>query len=481
MGKILQLSVKGQVLAREKTLFIIEGTKNYLKVKFNFYDSDWDGLVKTALFMDGNGKIYPRLVDDTGLSDCPAEWIEAGKKRIGLLGSDGTINITTNSIYLDIGSKGYTGEAVDEEEAESYFDQIMSAFVEAKKFVASEADRAEESEKTAKSWAVGGSGIRDMEDEDNAKFYATQAETAKTNAENFASDAEQSKTAAEEASNTANASAEEAKKSAENAVASETNSASSASEAKQSAQDASSSAVSAKNHAEKTAEDAETVAQNKAEIKTLKADAETASTSAGNSAALAASAVETVAESAKNASASETAAAESATSALGSAESARESVQKSSENATAAAESATNASESEKNAKESEQATEEAKNEAVAAKTDAESARTDIQDSVDGVAQETTAAQVLAVMQELLPLVKAIAESESQAGSLNGFGLELGGNDSVVISYSNPDTGELLDVCTFPTDTTAQKISDILVGIKESIKNIAEEGEADES
>lgn len=87
------------------------------------------------------------------------------------------------------------------------------------------------------------------------------------------------------------------------------------------------------------------------------------------------------------------------------------------------------------------------------ANTEAQQARTDIQDSIDGVAQEDTA-------QEILALVEQIAESGGGASDLNGFGLTLDQSDnSVNLTYTNPTTGEEYDPAKFPTDTTAMQIA----------------------
>ena len=87
------------------------------------------------------------------------------------------------------------------------------------------------------------------------------------------------------------------------------------------------------------------------------------------------------------------------------------------------------------------------------ANTDVQAARTDIQDSIDGVAQEDTA-------QQILTLVEQIAESGGGASDLNGFGLTLDQSDnSVNLTYTNPTTGEQYDPAKLPTDTTAMQIA----------------------
>ena len=97
----------------------------------------------------------------------------------------------------------------------------------------------------------------------------------------------------------------------------------------------------------------------------------------------------------------------------------------------------------------------------------------DVQAVVDGIAQESTAQQILEKSNQSLPFLGEIARNSGKAGSLNGFGLEKGVNDSVVITYTNPETEQFEPASVLPTDTTLVKIDEAIAGINESLKIIA--------
>ncbi|MDY3249796.1 MAG: hypothetical protein SOX32_05540 [Candidatus Choladocola sp.] len=66
MDTVLQFSVSNQLLDRMDDFMIVEGSENYRQAHFTFKTSDWDGLIKTAVFIDEDGDIHPSLcADDT--------------------------------------------------------------------------------------------------------------------------------------------------------------------------------------------------------------------------------------------------------------------------------------------------------------------------------------------------------------------------------------------------------------------------------
>lgn len=92
---------------------------------------------------------------------------------------------------------------------------------------------------------------------------------------------------------------------------------------------------------------------------------------------------------------------------------------------------------------------------------------------VDGIAQDSTAQAILEKENTSSEFLQIIAEAAGKAGSLNGFGLEKGLNDSIVISYTDPESGILEGTAMFPRDTTLIKIKESLVSINKSLKLIA--------
>lgn len=97
----------------------------------------------------------------------------------------------------------------------------------------------------------------------------------------------------------------------------------------------------------------------------------------------------------------------------------------------------------------------------------------EIHKASEGIAQEPTAQEILEKSDQSLRFLEQIAEAAGKAGSLNGFGLEKGANDSLAITYTNPETEELEGTVMLPTETTIEKIDEALSGINKSLKIIA--------
>lgn len=166
MDAILQFTVTNQILERTDEFTVVEGSENYLRAHFTFATSDWDGMIKTAVFIDEDGDIHPSLCADD-ICEVPPEWLVKQKGYVGLIGSDGTTKITTGAVKVNIKEKGYVSGGEVEEEAQAYFDQLLAAFAE--KYTETESQA-----KLAQRWAV---GLEEEPDtlEDNAKYYAEQA------------------------------------------------------------------------------------------------------------------------------------------------------------------------------------------------------------------------------------------------------------------------------------------------------------------
>lgn len=92
---------------------------------------------------------------------------------------------------------------------------------------------------------------------------------------------------------------------------------------------------------------------------------------------------------------------------------------------------------------------------------------------IDGIAQDTTAREILSKENQSVKFLETIALAAGKAGSLNGFGLEKGLNDSVIISYANPETDILEGSVTLPRDSTLIKIQETMKSINSSLKLIA--------
>lgn len=104
---------------------------------------------------------------------------------------------------------------------------------------------------------------------------------------------------------------------------------------------------------------------------------------------------------------------------------------------------------------------------------DAEELKTALDQAVGGVAQDTTAEEILKILQKSADYMAQIAESAGKAGSLNGFGLNLLEDGSVSLTYSDSDTGELQDSAVFPKETTLAALDKALGEMNENLKSIA--------
>lgn len=153
MDAVLQFTVTNQQIERTDEFTVVEGSENYLQAQFNFATPDWEGLVKTGVFIDESGDVHTSICLND-ICDVPPEWLKEQKGAVGVLGSDGVTRITTGAVTVRIKSKGYTGDDL-EENAESYFDQIMAAFASTLDAVDKAAGRAETAGLLAEGWAHG--------------------------------------------------------------------------------------------------------------------------------------------------------------------------------------------------------------------------------------------------------------------------------------------------------------------------------------
>lgn len=91
----------------------------------------------------------------------------------------------------------------------------------------------------------------------------------------------------------------------------------------------------------------------------------------------------------------------------------------------------------------------------------------------EGIAQDSTAKEILEQCSNSLPYLEEIARNSSKAGSLNGFGLNLLEDGSVALTYTNPETNLLEASAIFPKDSTAKKLDKAFGEMNEHLKIIA--------
>lgn len=166
MQPILKFVVNNQIIERTDTFVPVRSSKNYLYAEFDFQTNDWSGKSKTVLFRSGDNDSVPVLLGETNTCLVPAEVLAGTSFSVSIVAGN---LITANIVTIKLYESGYrTGDIP--EPSETLYEQLMTAFDEAKQTVV---DSAKESE----SWAHGHEEYPDR-DTDNAAYYASEAKNA---------------------------------------------------------------------------------------------------------------------------------------------------------------------------------------------------------------------------------------------------------------------------------------------------------------
>lgn len=166
MKPILHFIINNQIIERTDTFVPVRGSKNYLYAEFEFQTDDWDGKSKTVLFRIGNNEPIPILLGETNTCLVPAEVLQDTSFSVSIIAGN---LITANIVTVKLYESGYrTGDIP--EPSQTLYEQLMTAFCEAKQTVI---DSAKESE----SWAHGHTDYPNRK-RDNAAYYATEAKNA---------------------------------------------------------------------------------------------------------------------------------------------------------------------------------------------------------------------------------------------------------------------------------------------------------------
>lgn len=166
MQPVLHFVVNNQIIARTDTFVPVRNSRNYLYAEFEFQTDDWDGKSKTVLFRIGNNEPIPILLGETNTCLVPAEVLQDTSFSVSIIAGN---LITANIVTVKLYESGYrTGDIP--EPSQTLYEQLMTAFCEAKQTVI---DSAKESE----SWAHGHADYPDRK-RDNAAYYATEAKNA---------------------------------------------------------------------------------------------------------------------------------------------------------------------------------------------------------------------------------------------------------------------------------------------------------------
>lgn len=165
MQPILKFVVNNQIIERTDTFVPVRSSKNYLYAEFDFRTDDWNGKSKTVLFRSGNDPV-PVLLGETNTCLVPAEVLTGTSFSVSIVAGN---LITANMVVVKLYESGYRQGDIPEP-SQTLYEQLMTAFDEAKQTVI---DSAKESE----SWAHGHEEHPDR-DTDNAAYYASEAKNA---------------------------------------------------------------------------------------------------------------------------------------------------------------------------------------------------------------------------------------------------------------------------------------------------------------
>lgn len=104
----IMFNVDEQTISREnESTQPAEGSKNYLKCKFNFSSVDWTGLVKVAVFKNEQGKEFNKYLGRGAYGECfvPHGALKGDYFTVCVYGGD---LITTNEVIVTLARTGYT-------------------------------------------------------------------------------------------------------------------------------------------------------------------------------------------------------------------------------------------------------------------------------------------------------------------------------------------------------------------------------------
>lgn len=162
MQPVLHFVVNNQIITRTDTFVPVRNSRNYLYAEFEFKTEDWAGVSKIALFHNEGNEQISILLGETNTCLIPAEVLTSTSFTVSVVAGD---MITANAVTIKLYESGYrTGDIP--EPSQTLYEQLMTAFDEAKQTVI---DSAKESE----SWAHGHSDYPNR-DKDNAKYYSNQ-------------------------------------------------------------------------------------------------------------------------------------------------------------------------------------------------------------------------------------------------------------------------------------------------------------------
>lgn len=99
-----------------------------------------------------------------------------------------------------------------------------------------------------------------------------------------------------------------------------------------------------------------------------------------------------------------------------------------------------------------------------------EEALSPVEDLIGDLATEETQLLIEGETEEITSLLEQIIEQGHSSGDLNGFSLNLGAGDELLITYTDPEDETDTVTITAPTDTTASAIAAAFADLAETWK-----------
>ena len=173
MSTTLKFCVRGQRITRADAIVTVADAINYVYAEFAFC-SDWDGLVKTAVFTRGSAS-YEALLDQDDRCLVPYEILADGPGVFKASVFAGNL-ITTAPVKVRIDASGWSFALESSQPpTPSVYQQIIDRMTDIETDMETATAAAEASAVLAESYAEGGTSTRQGEDTDNARYYSEQA------------------------------------------------------------------------------------------------------------------------------------------------------------------------------------------------------------------------------------------------------------------------------------------------------------------
>ena len=155
---MLEFYIKNQMMKRIDKFDPATDSLRYLKAKFTFASSDWNGYTKVALFK-ANNTSYSVAIDEDNTCTVPHEVLQATENSYSKLNGNNTkvyvtvygtksfTRITTNELLVQIKPSGFTSDSANSEEpTPNVYNQFVEQFQTASQEVRTAASDVKETE-----------------------------------------------------------------------------------------------------------------------------------------------------------------------------------------------------------------------------------------------------------------------------------------------------------------------------------------------